>query len=79
LGQVDSQPGGGRRPTSLWHAGDVVGDLYDIPIKPDTPPGTYELQTGMYELATLQRLPVRVAGRPDSDHIVLGQVRVAAG
>jgi hypothetical protein len=78
MGQMDGQPDGGRRPTGGWHTGDIVGDTYDLEIKPDAVPGTYDLFSGMYELATQQRLPVRQAGQPASDRVVLGRFTVLA-
>jgi hypothetical protein len=40
--QVDSQhPVLGTYPTSLWAAGEVVGDYYEIQLDPDLPPGDY--------------------------------------
>jgi hypothetical protein len=41
-----------------------VADRHEITIKPDTPAGTYDLFTGLYELETLQRLPVQGDGDP---------------
>jgi 4-amino-4-deoxy-L-arabinose transferase-like glycosyltransferase len=63
-GQKDAPPGGGPRPTSRWRPGEAVADRHEITIKPDTPAGTYDLFTGLYELETLQRLPVQGDGDP---------------
>jgi hypothetical protein len=51
-------PAGGQYPTSRWVPGVTIVDHYVIPIGRDVPPGNYTLRTGMYELTTLQRLPV---------------------
>jgi hypothetical protein len=75
-GQKDGQPARGQRPTSHWIAGETIADEYEIAVRGDTPPGTYELLTGMYSLQTMQRLPV--TGRPADgpDRVVLGTLTV---
>ncbi|MEZ4594739.1 MAG: hypothetical protein R3D55_26885 [Chloroflexota bacterium] len=55
LGQ-DGQPLGGLYPTSFWGEGEVVVDGRSW--FADVPPGEYQLQVGLYLLATGQRLPV---------------------
>ena len=75
--QVDSVPVGGTYPTSEWSVGEVVTDNYALLIPGDAPPGEYTLEAGMYELATLERLPVvDDAGRKVGDHVILGTVEV---
>ncbi len=54
LAQTDRPPGG--YPTGDWRRGEIVADTFTIDLPPDLPPGTYTLQTGFYELATLERL-----------------------
>lgn len=47
--QVDSQhPVMGTYPTSLWSPGEIVGDYYEIPLSPDTVPGTYRWGVILY-------------------------------
>ena len=58
VGQRDSQPRGGDYPTSLWDAGEVVSDVYVIPVSPDATSGGYRLVVGMYLLETGERLLV---------------------
>jgi hypothetical protein len=57
-GQRDGIPGGGTMPTSSWISGEYVVDEYAIPVREDAPPGTYAVETGMYDLSTMLRLPV---------------------
>ena len=76
-GQQDSPPAEGRPPTSRWRPGEAVADRHEIAVKPDAPPGTYELFTGLYEFATLERLPVAGGGDP-LRRVSLGQVTVEA-
>jgi hypothetical protein len=77
-GQRDGQPVGGHYPTSRWRARELVADVHDVAIKPDAPPGTYDLLTGLYELQTLYRLPVEREGLPAADCVVLARITVLA-
>jgi hypothetical protein len=56
--QGDSQPQNGMYPTYLWDEGERVKDVHQLSISPDALPGAYQIAIGMYELATLQRLPL---------------------
>jgi 4-amino-4-deoxy-L-arabinose transferase-like glycosyltransferase len=53
----DSQPVGGRYPTSIWEPGEIVPDERSFATG-DLPPGTYQLEVGMYVVATGERLSV---------------------
>lgn len=78
-GQKDAWPQDGAAPTSGWQAGQLVEDTYDIVVKPDTPPGTYTLEVGMYLLegGNFNRLRVLAAdGRVVDTRILLRQIRV---
>jgi 4-amino-4-deoxy-L-arabinose transferase-like glycosyltransferase len=57
-GQLDGQPVCGGFPTSRWQPGQIVVDPYRIPIWEDTPPGPLPVLVGLYDFATMQRLPV---------------------
>ena len=46
------------RPTSQWGSGTPRLDLCRLPIPPGTPPGRYDLEVGVYLLATGERLPL---------------------
>jgi hypothetical protein len=76
-GQRDSQPASGWRPTSGWAAGETVSDPIVIPVKPEAPQGVYRLQAGLYDLATMERLPVLgEGGEPVGDVVLLETIRV---
>jgi hypothetical protein len=76
-GQQDNEPVNGARPTSTWRSGEVIVDRYAIPLDPGAPPGEYVLEVGMYDPATLERLPVLdERGQPIADHVVLTNVEV---
>jgi 4-amino-4-deoxy-L-arabinose transferase-like glycosyltransferase len=74
----DSQPVGGRYPTSSWKPGEIVLDVHHLDIPGDAPPGAYQLEVGLYLLATMSRLPATgAAGEtlPDGAAL-LGAVKV---
>jgi 4-amino-4-deoxy-L-arabinose transferase-like glycosyltransferase len=56
MGQ-DNQPRGGNYPTGIWEPGEVIADDYTFNTS-DLPPGKYQLEIGMYVLATDERLPI---------------------
>ncbi|MCL4394237.1 MAG: glycosyltransferase family 39 protein [Chloroflexi bacterium] len=63
--QVDSQPRASTYPTSLWDDGEIVRDDYALELPSDLAPGTYRIEIGMYELASLNRLTISDAsGKP---------------
>jgi hypothetical protein len=73
VAQVDSQPGNGEYPTSLWDEGEYVQDEYHLALPASLRPGTYRLELGLYQLESLRRLPVASEdGRPSGDRILLG-------
>ena len=57
-GQLDGQPVCDNQPTSRWQPGQIIADPYRIPIRGDAPTGSVPLTVGMYDLATMQRLPI---------------------
>jgi hypothetical protein len=68
----DSQPLAGQYPTSRWQPGEVVVDEFSLTLPEDLSPGRYRLVTGMYDLATGQRLPATdAAGQPLPDDMVV--------
>jgi hypothetical protein len=76
VGQVDSWPVQGTRPTSSWRPVEVVADPYTIQLSSDLPPGEYKVIAGLYLLATGQRLPViDEAGNPVDDKVEVGLSR----
>jgi hypothetical protein len=56
--QNDSQPIYGYFPTSQWPPDEIIPDRVSIPLPADLPVGQYALIAGMYNLDTLERLPV---------------------
>lgn len=77
--QQDAIPCQGQCPTNDWLAGEYLRDSYRIPLPEALPPGRYQLEIGMYDAATLQRLPAADAGgtpQPDK-RLLLGSVSVS--
>jgi len=75
-GQRDNIPVKGTYPTTSWVEGEVITDEYEFPVKSDAPPGHYQIEVGMYDAATGQRLPIFDEGgtRLPGDRILLDQV-----
>ncbi len=72
-GQVDSWPVQGSFPTSQWAPGEAVLDRYEVRLEPDAPAGAYRVEVGLYELETMERLPVlNAAGEAIGDSFVVG-------
>ena len=64
-------------PTTAWTPVAVVEDVHTFTIPPDTPPGTYQIELGLYTRPDLDRLTllsgVSAAG---ADRLLLGPLRV---
>ena len=60
-GQVDHTPGAGAYPTTGWLVGEYITDLYTLPLAADAPPGAYQIEIGLYNPNTGERLPLSTA------------------
>jgi 4-amino-4-deoxy-L-arabinose transferase-like glycosyltransferase len=58
----DAQPLDGLYPTSRWQPEEVVISDFTLTLPEELPAGTYRLVTGLYDLASGKRLPVRGVG-----------------
>jgi 4-amino-4-deoxy-L-arabinose transferase-like glycosyltransferase len=77
-GQHDGQPEGGFYPTSFWDEGEVIVDEHEIVLRSDTPPGEYQIVTGLYRLPSGERLAVDAGSRRvDEGRLLLGTVQVS--
>jgi 4-amino-4-deoxy-L-arabinose transferase-like glycosyltransferase len=74
----DATPGGS--PTSGWKVGEIIKDTHTLTVKPETPPGIYEVEIGLYlnpSDGTFPRLNVIDAdGGERDDFAHLSRVRV---
>jgi 4-amino-4-deoxy-L-arabinose transferase-like glycosyltransferase len=73
VAQDDQQPLDGFYPTSRWHVGQIIEDQFVLNLPKNLPPGDYTLHTGLYDLASGQRLSV--VARPQAQNFLalLGQ------
>ncbi|MBM3135544.1 MAG: glycosyltransferase family 39 protein [Chloroflexi bacterium] len=72
--QHDGPPQDGALPTSAWNPGELLRDEHLLTVDIQAPPGDYRLAIGLYDPATLQRLPVFDAqGRLVGDTVLLEQ------
>jgi uncharacterized membrane protein len=75
--QQDHPPGNGQDPTTGWVGGEYLTDQYNLTIKPGAPPGTYQIEIGMYDPRTGTRLPVHPPSGPTTaNRIILATVQV---
>jgi len=71
-GQIDREPRNGTYPTSIWEAGEIIQDEYELPR--DLAPGDYTIELGMYEFPALARLPITDSnGKILGDHLILSE------
>ncbi len=76
-GQRDAEPRDGEAPTTSWIPGEVISDIYSIPVQAGAPPGEYDIEIGMYSLPSGARLPVTNAtGQTVGDHLIIGRVAI---
>ena len=72
-GQHDKMAASDAYPTSDWKKGTVIRDKFEILISPDTPPGDYILEVGLYSTYDgIQRLPLESGG----DRALLAEIAV---
>jgi hypothetical protein len=78
--QRDSQPAGGSRPTSSWEPGHEISDNHGLVLPLDIPAGEYQIELGLYDAATGQRLPILTEqGDVVEDRVLVGPVVVVTG
>ena len=58
VAQKDGYPVCDSRETWRWDPGELITDVYEIPVKDDAPDGLYPLYTGLYIEETFDRLPI---------------------
>ena len=77
VGQLDIYPGVGAYPTSLWQAGDIICDSYEVPITDKvTTPVAARVEVGLYERESMERLPpLNSTGRPVGQ-VIVGRAKI---
>jgi len=67
----------------VWPVGLQPGDrfvqVHPVPVKPETPPGLYHVQLGLYRPDTLQRLPIAASVAAAADRVWIGEMQVNQG
>ncbi|MBI5304961.1 MAG: hypothetical protein HY868_22710 [Chloroflexi bacterium] len=76
VAQQDSAPVRGTYPTSAWQPGELIVDAYDLQVDAM---GTFTILVGMYDSATLARVPVFDANnvRQPNDRVTLTQITIS--
>ncbi len=78
VAQRDGEPVGDLRSTTSWRAGETIADPYGVLTEPETPPGEYRIEVGLYHAEGGARLPILGSdGRAQGDHIILDSVRIS--
>lgn len=75
----DGMPVQWQRPTTTWEPGEIIADTHTLTASPDTPPGIYELELGLYRETDggFERLRIRTPdGGQANDFTYLSRVRV---
>jgi hypothetical protein len=57
--------------------GDRFAQVHSVVIDPETPPGLYHVQLGLYRPDTMERLPITVAAPDTADRVWVAQAQVA--
>ena len=76
LAQEDAQPCDNSYPTTWWTPGEIIEENRRIAIPANAPPGQYVMTTGIYDLATGKRLPIRSVDGAAGDQFALGRVTI---
>lgn len=76
LTQADGVPGGGTYPFWVWAAGEHYQDTFLLAVPPEAPAGEYVLLMGIYDGATLARLPIVGGDDYGADRLILARITI---
>lgn len=76
--QRDSSPAFGFYPTSQWQPGQIVADMHCLQLPSGLAPGQYDLQAGLYDPDTSQRLAIVDDSANEDSAAPLGQISVVS-
>lgn len=80
IGQRDSEPVGGSRPTTTWVQGERITDNYGILVPDSAVEGEYRLLIGIYLPTTGERMLVLSSDLVVvEESVVLGHIQVTSG
>jgi len=74
--QSDSLPLAGGHPTTRWLPAQIVPDRHQVRIPAEMPPGMYQIEAGLYDPATMERLNVVDSAGNHADRILVGEIQV---
>lgn len=74
--QSDSWPQDGAAPTAAWQARQLVNDTRTLTLKPDTAPGVYDVEIGLYDEKGDRLQLVLPDGRLTENFVFLSRIRV---
>ncbi len=78
MGQVDTYPGGGNYPTSLWEEGEVIEDIYGVQIERSLlEPRLGLIEVGVYPFPSLRPLEASDPRGQPLDWVIVGRVKIA--
>ncbi|MCB0257207.1 MAG: glycosyltransferase family 39 protein, partial [Anaerolineae bacterium] len=80
-GARDTYPGLGKLPTSQWQTGRYLVDTIAVPVDPQSvsiAPASLSLEVGLYDLSTMQRLPITGADGASIDTPLIGRLKLSA-
>ncbi|MDO8672656.1 MAG: glycosyltransferase family 39 protein [Dehalococcoidia bacterium] len=72
--QMWGQGDGNEYPAAEWAQNDLVLGNYDLKTRPDTPPGQYFVDIGIYDRRTGERM--LFSGKDKPNHVLIGPVKV---
>ncbi|MBI4770938.1 MAG: hypothetical protein HY784_11165, partial [Chloroflexi bacterium] len=73
---ADSWPQNGAAPTSAWTPGALITEARTLTLKPDTPPGVYDVEVGLYDASGKRLQLVLPDGRRTDNFVFLSKIRV---
>ncbi|MBN1579083.1 MAG: glycosyltransferase family 39 protein [Anaerolineae bacterium] len=77
VAQFDGEPGDGINMTTGWQPEQgVFPDRYGVLVPASTPPGTYQLLVGMYDISGEPRLPILQNDSPIGDALTLAKINI---
>lgn len=74
--QADSWPQDGAAPTAAWIPGETVSEARTLALKPDTAPGVYDVEVGLYDEKGNRLQLVLPDGRLTENFVFLSKIRV---
>ncbi|MBI5293554.1 MAG: glycosyltransferase family 39 protein [Chloroflexi bacterium] len=73
---ADSWPQNGAAPTAAWTPGALIAETRALTLKPDTPPGVYDVEVGLYDASGNRLQLVLPDGRRTDNFVFLCKIRV---